>query len=565
MLKLSRPLLTIALFIFLGTQVFHGYAFPQAKISAGVVPHHLLAKDLINNFFEYITSQEKPDCIVLLGPDHFKASGTVGKGFITVPPEIKDFQGIEVDHELLRNLKTQNKVISSSASVNSDHAITNLTPFIKNYLPRSKIAPFLISADITLKETENFAASLHSLAPAKTMVIASVDFSHGLPSSAAKFHDIKSIRTLINLEKRNFQRLEVDCWPALYIARTFAGARGAESPRIIGHYQSIDFLKGQSNAENVTSYFSLAFERGSPNTSAGKTILLVGDIMLDRKVEGLMKKNSVFYPFAKIHPFLKGADIVFGNLEGPIVKKPREFPKGVLRFAFSADTIKGLSFANFNLLSLANNHLLDMGKGGLKETRELLGRNGIGWVGDPVSADPQFSFSQGNITFLAFHQTFVFGSSEEEIIKTVKLTRRSNPKNFIIVSIHWGDEYKLKSSPSQKRLAHKIINAGGDLIIGHHPHVVQDIELYRGKIIFYSLGNFIFDQYFSKDTQQGLAAGLEIYPQKHIYRLFPIESELSQPFLMKQKDSKGFLKKLAQRSSAELFEQIRDGTIEVKR
>ncbi len=123
----------------------------------------------------------------------------------------------------------------------------------------------------------------------------------------------------------------------------------------------------------------------------------------------------------------------------------------------------------------------------------------------------------------------------------------------------------MKNSSGQKSLAHKIIEAGADLIIGHHPHVVQNIEIYKGKMIFYSLGNFIFDQYFSKETQESLAVGVEVYPDQLIYRLFPIQSKLSQPSLAGYKESGEFLEELAERSSSELVEKIKRGIIELKR
>ena len=328
-----------------------------------------------------------------------------------------------------------------------------------------------------------------------------------------------------------------------------------------------------------------------------KTIIFVGDIMLDRAMERLMKKNSFLYPFEKISQFLKGTDpirntldkdinfnknlisnrasFVFGNLEGPIVENPPNFSDDSLQFAFCPETIEGLKFANFNLLSLANNHTLNMGANGLKQTREFLKKENINFAGDPLKCGDEFIFQKDKITFLAFNKTFASNCPDEEIIKTIKSVKKQNPENFLIVSIHWGNEYQMKSSVFQQKLARKMIDAGADLIIGHHPHVVQEIEIYKNKLIFYSLGNFVFDQYFSQQTQQGLAVNLEIYPvrnndsnrvnpNKNIYKLFPIQSKLSQPFLMEQSQAEKFLEKLSERSSEELTEEIKKGVIEIK-
>ncbi len=557
-------------------------------VSAGVVPHHLLAEELINDFFTYISEQKKPETIVLLSPDHFDSANILKYNFATL--EYQDlsakenaetgFHGLEIDNGLITELCSQNKIALSNSAVGSDHGITNLMPFIKEYLPKSKVVPIIISADTSLEETEQLVDSIDSFSSSKTIIIASVDFSHYLISSAAAFHDIKSIRTLLDFRKDDFKDVEVDCWQALYIARAFAHLRDKELYNIIGYKDSTDFLKGK-DIEETTSYFSVVFQEKAAqepvlsgaegqmsrykDITETKTILFVGDIMLDRGVEYLMRKNSVFYPFQKIAQFLKGIDIVFGNLEGPIVENPPHFPDASLRFAFSPDVLKGLSFAKFNLLSLANNHTLNMAQSGLAETRAFLKDAGINFLGDPILCGPDFGFEENGIQFLSINKTFPFNCSQDDIQKNVKAVRAQHADDFLIVILHWGEEYQIKHSSAQQGLAYCLIDAGADMVIGSHAHVVQDIELYKDKLIFYSLGNFIFDQYFSEDTEQGLAIGMELWPDKLIYRLFPIQSRLGQPALMNQDAAKGFLQGLSQRSSQELSESIKTGIIETKR
>ena len=296
-----------------------------------------------------------------------------------------------------------------------------------------------------------------------------------------------------------------------------------------------------------------------------KTIVFVGDMMLDRGVEYLIKKNDVFYPWEKISPFLNNFDLVFGNLEGPIVKETKKFSDESLMFCFKEETIKGLVSANFSVLSLANNHTLNMREEGLKETRELLKENKIGFVGDPLACTQDFILEKDDLVFLAFDRT-LRGCEDKEVINTIGSVRKQNPDKFLILSLHWGAEYKLTSNaPLQQELAHQIIDAGADLIIGGHPHVVQEIEEYNNKLIFYSLGNFIFDQYFSTSTQQSLAIGLEIYPDELIYKIYPLQSNLAQPALMKQEEGQKFLEALAARSSESLSLEIKAGIIRTKK
>jgi len=553
-------------------EVFASDSNNKQDIVSGVVPHHLLAEEIIEDFFSYISSRGKPETIIILSPDHFQSGILMeSNSFITLNWESgkKYFNNIIIDTPLGKKLTKKNKMELNDSAIAYDHGITNLTPYIKKYLPNTKLLPILIPADITKEQVEQLVKTIDENALLNTIIVASVDFSHYLPPQAADFHDTKSIRVLLNFEEENFKNIEVDCWQALYATRFFAKLQHKETPYIVAHKNSTDFLNLE--LEETTSYFSVVFgEKKNEETfnERVKTVLLVGDIMLDREVEDLIKQNSIYYPFQKICHFLRGIDIVFGNLEGPIVNNPPKFPANSLKFAFNPQAIKGASWCNFNLFSLANNHTLDMGKEGLEETKEWLKKYGINFVGNPLSGSSYHlnsAFFRDNITFLAFNQIFPFITKEEEIIKTIKTVKSLNPDNFLIVSLHWGEEYKLINSPAQQKLAHQLIEAGTDLIIGHHPHVVQNIEKYLGKLIFYSLGNFIFDQYFSPETQQGLAVGLEIYPDRLVCRLFPLQINLSQAVSMEQNKASEFLMQLAKRSDDKSVDEIKDGIIKIER
>jgi len=561
-------------------KVFAAVLVNELNIASGVVPHHLLAKEIINDFFKYISSQGKPKTIVILSPDHFQSGILMeSNSFITIALDSneKEFNNLKIDTLLWEKLFKENKMILNSCAVIAEHGVTVLLPYIKKYFPETNILPILIPADITKEQIEQLVKTIDENTLLNTIVVASIDFSHYLPWQAANFHDVKSIRVLLNLEENNFENLEVDCWQGLYAARLFARLGQREVPQIIAHKNSADFLK--LDLEETTSYFSVIFEKNESEenisgstveafTEGVKTLLLVGDIMLDRGVENFIKQNSIYYPFQKISHFLRGIDIVFGNLEGPIVKNRPNFSDNSLKFAFNPEVMKGIFWANFNLFSLANNHTLNLGKEGLEETKDWLRKYRVNFVGDPLSGscnELDAYFFSDNIIFLAFNQIFPFLTKEEEIIETVKAVKSLNSEKFLIISLHWGQEYQLTNSLAQQKLAHQIIEAGADLIIGHHPHVVQNIEKYQGKLIFYSLGNFIFDQYFSLETQQGLAVGLEAHPDKLIFRLFPLQINLGQPILMKKSQSSEFLIKLADRSDRKLVDAIKSGIIQIER
>ncbi|GAH69508.1 unnamed protein product, partial [marine sediment metagenome] len=272
----------------------------------------------MEDFFNYISSQEKPKTIVILSPDHFQSGILMeSNSFITIGLEGDDekFNNLKVDTLLSGKLFKENKMALNNSTVITEHGVTALLPYIKKYFPETNILPILIPADITKEQVEQLVKTIDENTLLNTIVVASVDFSHYLPSRAADFHDTKSIRVLLNFEKENFKNIEVDCWQALYAVRLFAKLRQKETPHIIAHKNSADFLNLE--LEETTSYFSVVFRENkseeifSSSTVEAfnervKTVLLVGDIMLDRGVENLIKQNSIYYPFQKIGQFLRG-------------------------------------------------------------------------------------------------------------------------------------------------------------------------------------------------------------------------------------------------------------------
>ena len=121
--------------------------------------------------------------------------------------------------------------------------------------------------------------------------------------------------------------------------------------------------------------------------------------------------------------------------------------------------------------------------------------------------------------------------------------------DWVIVSIHWGEEYDQYVNTAQQNLAHALIDRGADAIVGHHPHVVQGVEVYKNKPIFYSLGNFIFDQYFSVETQQGLAVSLEFSDDGVAYALQPFKAAAGRITLLAGQEKQDFLDEVMKKSS----------------
>lgn len=237
------------------------------------------------------------------------------------------------------------------------------------------------------------------------------------------------------------------------------------------------------------------------------TFMAVGDVLLDRGIARKIDANGQDWPFAKVSPILKSADIAFCNLECPLSARGVKVNKP---FCFKADpaNVKCLADAGFDVVSLANNHSLDCGRTGLVETMRCLDDLGIRFVGagDTLNDSklPVVMELHGlRIAFLARNTLMpegiwlrtdapgTAGLDESTICREIAQARTK--ADVVIVSLHWGIEYRQQSEEAQKVLARKMIDAGADLVIGHHPHVVQPIERYHGGMIAYSLGNFLFD------------------------------------------------------------------------
>lgn len=253
------------------------------------------------------------------------------------------------------------------------------------------------------------------------------------------------------------------------------------------------------------------------------SFLAVGDIMLSRMVDYKMKENPDLlydYPYSDISDLID-ADINFANLETPLIAGD-PVPTGTMSFRADLENASSLKKAGFNLLSLANNHTGNRGKIGFLETFKALENENIDFIGAGINENESYAgkiieVSGQKIGFLAYVDDMFThisqkpgidspGSSSmqdcdlEEDIESIK----NRGAEYIIISMHSGHEYHDAPNWYQEAFAREAIDFGADLIIGHHPHVVQTVEKYNDKYIFYSLGNFIFDQMWSEETKQGV-------------------------------------------------------------
>lgn len=262
------------------------------------------------------------------------------------------------------------------------------------------------------------------------------------------------------------------------------------------------------------------------------SLAFLGDMMLDRGVRSSVNKNfqgDYSALFEKLE-ILKKPDIVFANLEGPASDKGQDM-RNLYSFRMDPSVVPALKGAGISIVSVANNHVGDWGRDAYIDTLARLKENEILYTGGGTleeSEAPTIIEKYGmKIGFLAFSDV---GPNWMGVTKdSAGLLLANNPRfdeivqnaskqvDHLVVSFHFGDEYKTKHNTRQEFLAHKAVDAGAKVVIGHHPHVVQDTEVYKNSFIAYSLGNFIFDQKFSEPTMQGMMLELKLYRDGSIY------------------------------------------------
>jgi poly-gamma-glutamate synthesis protein (capsule biosynthesis protein) len=256
------------------------------------------------------------------------------------------------------------------------------------------------------------------------------------------------------------------------------------------------------------------------------TLSFGGDIMLDRGVKNSVIKNfnnDYSALFEKLE-FLKDSDIVFANLEGTASDQGEDM-RNLYSFQMEPAVVPAMAGAGINILSVANNHVGDWGRLSYIDTLANLKENEILYTGggnnSTEAETPTIIEKYGmKIGFLGFSD--VGPSSMEAGVDKAGLMLASNPRfdeiikngskqvDYLVVSFHFGEEYQAKHNARQEELAHRAIDDGAKIIVGSHPHVVEDFEVYKDGYIAYSLGNFIFDQAFSTGTMQGMLLNIKL-------------------------------------------------------
>lgn len=264
----------------------------------------------------------------------------------------------------------------------------------------------------------------------------------------------------------------------------------------------------------------------SANAFCGEELVIyaVGDIMPSEKASPFIKKYGHAYPYKKTRAILDSGDIVIGNLETPLTDSDSAIEGKQYVFKSHPKTAGALKKAGFTHLSLANNHMMDYGPEGLHSTIKNLSSAGLAPIGAGEdireARRPGLTTVKGKkVAILAYSNTFpksYYADKDKAgtapgyaaFVKADVLRARA-ASDIVITTFHWGAELMDSPKDYQKKLARLAIDSGADIVLGHHPHILQGVEFYKEGVIFYSLGNFSFAAY-SKNAKESIIAKITI-------------------------------------------------------
>ena len=240
------------------------------------------------------------------------------------------------------------------------------------------------------------------------------------------------------------------------------------------------------------------------------SIVMTGDILLDRGVRRVIEKRGVDHLFStEVDAVFRSAQVVVGNLECPATKITAPVQKFYI-FRAEPEWLQALKRHGITHLNLANNHTIDQGRKGLLDTRQNIVKAGMVPIGagrnmeeaaEPVllAKHPRKVWLLASLRLALENYAYlpdkpcVSQEPMDSLLRRVQRLRKADPTAVIIVSLHWGGEHTLKPVPSQRHEAHMLIRAGADVLVCHHTHTLQTVEEFMGHSIYYSIGNFIFD------------------------------------------------------------------------
>lgn len=506
----------LALSILFSYTLLTSYCFAKSSASSNadsayvtgiVVPHHAVAFDLIEETFRCAANQGYKR-IIILSPDHFRRSTTP---FATT---LEDFQTpigcVNSDKEAVNEILKNNNT-SVSTLFSREHGVQILLPFIAKYFPEAQVIPIALRID---SKKAHWASLIETLAPLvtnETLIVQSSDFSHYLSHLQARYHDQQTMNTLALGKPEAIFELKqpehLDSIAAQFIHMELQKRKGATGPIVLQNRNSQQYSPVLE--PETTSYITQIYRRPADceipwNAGAdSETWIFAGDFFFGRFLQPILR-NPEKLEKLKIAILKKTQGRpMFVNLEGVLLPRVENPKSQRLLHMEEAPIIDFLKSINVKIASLANNHAFDAGQSGLDHTAKILRSNGIIPLAEGEVHD-QGIFRIVALSDLCNHRSPLGSRITPKCVEEIAKTTMRFPA---FAFIHWGKEFDATPQISQNRIAGWLEGTPLSMIIGGHPHVSSEsIQPWKGKdgLIFWSLGNFIFDQ------PQGYGALVEI-------------------------------------------------------
>lgn len=519
------------------------------KISTVILPDTNVLENEQKNLLKNVSHNFNPTAIILLSPNHLEKNQY---SIFTTD------QNVKLDNNLINIDKTKIKKLSESVNVSINNSFfveqfkdSSLLSNINQNFPDAKLLPLVIKSDLSEKDARSLSNDLIKFCSSNCLLISQINFSETQLPELAKIHNTYNRQILEGLNSDAIYNSDISSKPNVLVALLFAKNQQTEKFNYV------------TNA-NTEGYIIGDFASGEKVVSDNIAFMIGGDVMFDRAVDGFFRGDKLVDVVKNLSDnFFKSTNVSIVNLEGPISEEEIEInldPEN-LSFNFPPKTPEVLNWLGVNAVSLANNHTGNAGGSGLENTRKVLDEKKITWIGGPsFKENPVREFgNRKKLSVIALNALSQAPNIENQI------RSEKGKGNTVLVFPHWGNEYQTNHSSLQEKLAHAWIDAGADLIIGSHPHVIQDMEIYNNKPIVYSLGNLVFDQNFSNATEEGLVIGGMIDSSKIKLVFIPIKINRYQPEIMTEKDKERIIDKL--KKSAGLAAENHDSgydSIEVK-
>ncbi len=500
------------------------YALPPETVYGGIISTQPGQMDA---FLNTLPNKDWYTHVVVLAPTAYREAGN--KIFTYDSAGTLTDKKIEIDEPVTKKLEENGNIKTLGVVGDKSSWNSGILPEMKKEFPNAGFILLSFNGSLSESEMETAAYMLKSSLPEESIVLALADFDPAINSNLQDFQDKFSGEVLRDFDLDKFDELPVKNTAAL---------------KTLAYYLRFDGAKKTANISENNEDFQILYQNGQPDVVRDIFLVGFGDVMLGRYVRTLMDVHGNDYPFEKMDKnYLRVNDILLANLEGPVTDNAIKTSKAIA-FRFPAETAALLKKYYFDVFSLANNHALDMGPGGYADSKKYLSGAGLKFFGDPRGINDD-SVSrlvvQGQkIAFLGLEEV-TYKIDDKKAVETIKNLVSEGYK--VIPVVHWGIEYTHKPNARQLDLAHKFIDAGAIMVIGHHPHVVQAYENYNGRPIFYSLGNAVFDQYWSADTQVGLSAAMVISDKDIEIYLVPLNIIRSQVEIMNDVQARKFLEK----------------------